>query len=169
MAGLGRRLNRSETADFFGVDLKTVDAWRRGGCPCSPEGRNVFFHAGEVVGWLRDRAVEKATAGAGAATIEDSNRRRAAAEAGLAELKLARELKTVVAVADVAGIVADEYATVRGRLLSVHGHFEQRLAHLVTPEVLAQVSALVREEVAEALEELAADAGSIAERIDDDE
>jgi len=167
MRNRGTRLNRNATAETFGVDLKTVDAWKRGGCPFEEDGRNVYFHVAEVANFLRDRAVSKATEGMGSASIEESNRRRAAAEAGLAEIKLAAARREVVAVDAVASIVGDDYASLRSRLLSVPGHTEQRIAHLVEPDVLAKVTALVRGEICEALEELSA-VDTIAEKALDD-
>ena len=112
------------------------------------------------------RDVETATAG-GSQSTEESNRRRAAAEAGLAEIKLAQVCREVVRVADVASVVGDDYASLRSRLLSVAGHVEQRVAHLVEPDTLAKVTALVRDEVCEALEELSG-ANEIAGKALDD-
>jgi len=166
MSTCGIRLNRSAIGEFFGVALPTVDAWKRAGCPVEKEGRNVMFNSAAVSKWLRERDVEAATSDR-SQSIEESNRRRAAAEAGLAEIKLAQVCREVVRVADVAAVVGDDYASLRSRLLSVAGHVEQRVAHLVEPDTLAKVTALVRDEVCEALEELSG-ANEIVDKVFDD-
>lgn len=156
-AGAGKTVNRSETAELFGVSLTTVDNWRRSGCPTIKDGKSVLFNSADVSTWLRERDVRQALGGADNVTVDEARRRREAAEAGLAELRLAKERRLVVAVEDVQAIVADEYAATRSRLLAIHGNVEMSIAHLVTPAVLAQVAGAVKAEVAEALEGLVGD------------
>ena len=45
------KCNRNTLAEIFGVDLTTIDAWRRRGCPFEKEGRNVTFDTAEVIQW----------------------------------------------------------------------------------------------------------------------
>ena len=50
------KCNRNKIADIFGVDLTTIDRWKRRGCPFVKEGRNVIFETEEVINWrFRER------------------------------------------------------------------------------------------------------------------
>jgi phage terminase Nu1 subunit (DNA packaging protein) len=153
MAGDGKRLNRTETATLFGVDLKTVDAWRRAGCPCEEDGRNVLFHSGRVFQWHVERERQQAR---GQSSV-DVEKERALVALDRERLKLATELQQVVAVDEVAALIEDEYASVRGRLLVIPGNVAQRVAGMVEDAAAAQVVEQVRAEIGEALEELSGD------------
>tara|TARA_B110001469_G_C9617871_1_gene307767 strand:+ start:58 stop:570 length:513 start_codon:yes stop_codon:yes gene_type:complete len=50
--------NRSQIAEAFGVNLSTVDKWRRSGCPAEQNGKLVVFSVRVVSDWLRSRDVE---------------------------------------------------------------------------------------------------------------
>lgn len=95
MARIGMELNRTQAANFCGVAELTVDAWRRGGLPSRKIGRAVKFNSKAIVDWLVERAraeVEASFASTDGAADDESmaeaQRRRAVAEARLAELKL---------------------------------------------------------------------------------
>ncbi|WP_448187920.1 terminase small subunit [Azospirillum sp. sgz301742] len=164
MSGNGKPLNRAETAEFFGVQLTTVDSWRRAGCPCEPgDGRALVFHSAAVANWLRERDVRLALEKAGGGRT-DIERRNAEIDLQMKELKLAQALGTVVAVDDVAAMVADEYATVRGRLLSIPSNVVQALGGIVESETAARVSGVVDAEIREALDELTGDLDKHRER-----
>lgn len=80
----------------------------------------------------------------------ESRARREAAEAGLAELKLALEEEKVVLAADVEARLADVFASCKTKLLGVPARARQRDPTL-TPAHLA----LIEEQIREALEDLA--------------
>lgn len=154
---VGKPLARGEAAEFFGVSLTTVDHWRRTGCPHSTDGGKVAFNSAEVSKWLRERDVEQATAAAGRLSDGEIARQRQLINLKRDQLALAADMKQVVPVALVADMVADEYATVRGRLMAIKANVAQKLSGLVDDEKAAEVSAAVHAEVCEALEELAGD------------
>lgn len=159
MAASGRPLSRAEAAEFFGVNVTTVDNWRRAGCPTATdaEGSRTVYNSAAVAQWLRDRDVEQATSAADRLSDGEIARRRGMVSLKRDELALATELKKVVPVALVAEMVADEYATVRGRLLAIKSNVAQKLAGIVADDKAAELVDLVQAEVCEALEELSGD------------
>jgi len=50
--------DRAQIAEAFGVELTSVDKWRRGGCPSEKVGKSVMFSVREVSDWLRARDME---------------------------------------------------------------------------------------------------------------
>ena len=50
--------NKNQIAEAFGINLTTVDKWRRSGCPAEKKGPNVMFSVREVSDWLRGRDME---------------------------------------------------------------------------------------------------------------
>ena len=50
--------NKNQIAEAFGINLTTVDKWRRSGCPAEKKGPNVRFSVREVSDWLRGRDME---------------------------------------------------------------------------------------------------------------
>lgn len=114
MSKPGQRVNRAELADLFGVSLPTVDAWIRDGCPFAvkgAKGREWAFESATVHRWLVDRAVADVAAGyegeIGVITADEAKRRKAVADAVVAEIGADDALDEVVnrheAAADVAG------------------------------------------------------------------
>jgi phage terminase Nu1 subunit (DNA packaging protein) len=52
------QFNRGQIGEAFGVELTTVDKWRRSGCPSVKTGKSVMFSVREVSDWLRSRDME---------------------------------------------------------------------------------------------------------------
>ena len=50
--------NKNQIAEAFGINLTTVDKWRRSGCPAEKKGPNVMFSVRQVSDWLRSRDME---------------------------------------------------------------------------------------------------------------
>ena len=50
--------NKNQIAEAFGINLTTVDKWRRSGCPAEKKGQNVMFSVRQVSDWLRSRDIE---------------------------------------------------------------------------------------------------------------
>lgn len=98
-------------AALLGVDPTEVTKWKSQGCPHTPDGRWVVS---EVVRWLRarEKSAERMRA-------DEADERRKAAEAQLAELKLARERGEVVPVPDVQRQAEDEAGRVRGVIATI--------------------------------------------------
>ena len=49
------KCNRTKIAEIFGVNLTTVDNWKRNGCPFEKEGHNVVFKTENVINWRVDK------------------------------------------------------------------------------------------------------------------
>lgn len=139
MSKPGQRVNRAELADVFGVSLPTVDAWVRDGCPFAEKGakgREWAFETADVHRWLVDRAVADVAAGyegeIGVITADEAKRRKAVADAVVAEIKADEALNEVVnrheAAADVAGFcislrtgLSNAVAKIAGRAAAMTG------------------------------------------------
>ena len=100
-----RTLNRSELAAHHGISLPTVDSWVRRGCPAierGSKGSNWKFDPVAVIEWRLKDAVEETIArfvtGDGDMSREEADRRRAVANAKVAEIELDDRLKSVVSV-----------------------------------------------------------------------
>ena len=50
--------NRTQIGEAFGVELTTVDKWRRSGCPATKTSKSVTFSVRAVSDWLRARDME---------------------------------------------------------------------------------------------------------------
>lgn len=98
--GAGKRVNRTELAEFFGVAMPTVDHWVRTGCPVEQRGSKGVawvFNTADVSGWREQKARDE-TAGTVLADEAEIKRRRA--EVGLKrdELELAKAMGEVAPV-----------------------------------------------------------------------
>ena len=51
--------NRAQIAEAFGVELTSVDKWRRSGCPSEKVGKSVMFSVREVCDWLQIHKVKR--------------------------------------------------------------------------------------------------------------
>ena len=97
----GVELSKEKTAQFFGVDTRTIDRWKNSGCPGdkTPRGHWVF-NSVAVSNWLKERERESALGELANIGGSEARRRKLAAEASREELKLAIEEGKVVAIAD---------------------------------------------------------------------
>ena len=112
------------------VSQPQVSAWRTAGMPFTKAGRITMAVA---VRWLRDRAAkDRPKIGA-----SEANERRAAAEAQLAELKLALEMGEVTPAADVRGAAEEEVLRFRTAV--------QQMASSEAPLVAARLNCSHRE------------------------
>lgn len=110
----GRIVNRADLATLCNVTLPTVDAWVRRGCPAverGSKGREWQFDFAEVVQWRIDRAVADAVAahggdGAGMSK-EEADRRKAVAQAHMAEVELEDRLANTISRTEALGMFAD--------------------------------------------------------------
>lgn len=125
-----------ELAAVLGVVQPQVSQWKAAGMPFTAAGT---IRLDKAVRWLRDyERRERPKIGR-----SESDERRAAAEAELAELKLARERGDVVPAVAVQAAAEDEAARVAGVLSQVPSEF----APLVAAELgcgLRQASAVLR-------------------------
>ena len=80
--------NRTQIGEAFGVELTTVDKWRRSGCPAEKKGQNVMFSVRQVSDWLRSRDIE--TSGVLDLGQERAKLTKLQAEKATLELEIAR-------------------------------------------------------------------------------
>ena len=120
----------TELAAALDVSKPQVSAWKTAGMPFTKAGR---IRLSEAVRWLRDRAAkDRPKIGA-----SEANERRAAAEAQLAELKLALEMGEVTPTADVRGAAEEEVLRFRTAV--------QQMASSEAPLVAARLNCSHRE------------------------
>jgi terminase small subunit / prophage DNA-packing protein len=94
----GKKVNRTDLAEFFGISLSTVDAWVKAGCPFDQRpvnrGKGWVFDTADVMRWREERARMEA----GGQDVQDDaalTKRRKLAETRLVELELAKAMGEV--------------------------------------------------------------------------
>jgi terminase small subunit / prophage DNA-packing protein len=153
----GMQLTKGDLARFFDVALPTVTSWVRKGCPYVEKGSKSkawIFDTAAVAGWREEQAAQNAVGDTASLDIEEARRRKLAAEAAMVELDLAKRRGEVIEIEEVAGVVGDDYANVRAKLLSLPTKLAPQLIGIEDP---AECKALIERGVSEALEELTAD------------
>ena len=143
--------NRYEMAEILGYSLNKFDDLRRKeGFPGARRGKELVFDTAEVIQWLLDREGGGST-GDIERQLKLSTSREAAAKASLREIELAERQKVMIRVEDVVEEVENQYAIVKSRLQAIPGRLAQRLAVEEDPATVQQI---LKEEVAEALDEI---------------
>ena len=133
-----RLMSLQQVAQALDRDRNTVSKWISQGCPTVTQanadtGQAWQLDLAAVVRWLEERAAgaaaERLAPGTpeGAVTIEEAKRRKAVAEAVVAEIEAAEVLRTVVRWSTVADRVASDYAEVRARLSPLGDQISARL------------------------------------------
>lgn len=158
--GRGNKVNRTELAATFGVSLPTVDQWVRDGCPFDQRGagrgKPWVFDTADVAAWREARARDDGTDADGADLKRHAERlkaRKLTAEAGLAELELAKKMGLVAPVDEFERAQAKMFAVVQQNVLNV----VQRAAISLLGETdEARFKEVLRKELADALEKAAA-------------
>ena len=153
-SGAGRKVNKTEAAELFGVTLKTVDNWIRKGLAHEPQGREVLLNTAAIAQFLEDDLKTRLANTPAAENIDQARVRKISADAALAELQLQRERGEVVNIEDVAKTVGEEYAAVRAKLLAIPTKLAPRIA---IEDNEAACRDLIEREITEALNELIAD------------
>lgn len=126
--GGGVELNRESCAEFFGVDLRTVDIWLRRGLPATKEGRQWKINSATVARWRIEREREQVLGELANVSEDDARRRKLVAEAARAEFELARATGAAVAIADVEATVSGMIGAARAKLLGVGTKLARELA-----------------------------------------
>jgi phage terminase Nu1 subunit (DNA packaging protein) len=128
----GRKVNRTELAEILGVAVTTIDAMVRRGLPyvqrATSKGKGWLFDTAEVRSWELQRAVENAIGDSEQIGKEEADKRRAIAQAALAEYELAERRREFISVDLAAEIVRRDYSAVRARLLSMPAKLGPELA-----------------------------------------
>jgi phage terminase Nu1 subunit (DNA packaging protein) len=151
-----KTLSKTDLAAALDVSTQTLDQWLNRGMPfVSKPGtgsRSYEFDLSAVLRWRLDYERAQADAATDGTDIEEAKRRRAVAEARLAEMAADREEGQLLARADVDAAVTGAFARVRARLLAVPSKVAAEAAAESEP---VRVQALVQAAVYEALAELA--------------
>ena len=153
----GIELSKADLARMLGVSLPTIGQWVGKGCPFVSKGspgKPWVFNSADVLSWREDQVVMQAMGDTSSLDIEEARRRKLAAEAALVELDLAKRRGEVIEIEEVAGVVGDDYANVRAKLLALPSKLAPQLIGIEDP---AECKALIERGVSEALEELTAD------------
>lgn len=157
-----RHMSLAQLASALDRDRNTVKGWLDKGCPAVTRanratGQTWALDLAEVVRWLENRAAESATAAVGAIDDagfmpkEEADRRKAVAQALMAELNLEEERRAVVRVDVALDLVAAEYASVRQAIENVPSTMAGRLATESDP---ARIQAVLDEAIRSALASL---------------
>jgi phage terminase Nu1 subunit (DNA packaging protein) len=152
----GKIVNKRELAEVFGVSPQAIDGWLSRGCPVLEKGAPLVgykFDTAAVAEWRAEQRVSEAIGGNKPASQEDAFQRKTAAEAALAELKLARELGQLVTLEDVERVWQNLAAMCRARMLAIPSNIA-RLAF--SAESVDEARAIIENAIHEALNELAA-------------
>lgn len=150
-------INKAELARAFGVSTTAIDNWLSRGCPyvAAPDrpGKAYRFNLAAVVAWRIERLTETAATAGGDVDLAEAKRRRAVAEAELAELDLAERRGDLLARDDVDAAMTGAFARVRARMLALPSAVAAAAADEAEP---GRVQALLADAVHEALAELSA-------------
>lgn len=145
-AARARHVSLKELAAFLDRDRTTISKWIEAGLPYVEKanrdlGKSWVFDTAEVVRWMEQRAAndvaEKLGGTAEGVTSEDeAKRRRAVAQAVVAELDMLERLRAVVPIDDITDLWSKDYAEIRAKLMS--------LPDVLAANVDPAISSLVR-------------------------
>jgi len=162
-AAKSRYVSLKEAASLLDRDRNTLTKWLDQGCPYVEKadrdlGRAWVLDLGEVVRWMEKRAADAAAeklgaAGDGVTSEDEAKRRRAVAQAIIAEVEAAETLRTVVRISAVIDRVASDYNEIKSRMMAV----PDAIAGRVEQRVSDSVRAIADEQVRNALKALKAD------------
>lgn len=158
----GLEVTKAKLSKLFGVSTTAVDGWIRRGCPLLESGgrnRAYRFNSADVHAWLVARAARPPDDGE-VISLEESRKRKLAAEARFAELDLGAREGELVEIATVAELAEQAFSTIRLRFLAVPSKVAHRLAPLRTA---AKCRRLLEDEFRDVLNELV-DGGLFADR-----
>lgn len=148
-------LTLEQCARLLGKTAPTIKTYVGKGMPCLQEGSNNVpwqFDKEDVLVWFSN--FRKVNTGNGDETYDEARTRKVIAEATLAELEVKRAIGQLVAVDDVADVVAAEYARVRAGLMNFSSKWAPQLVGMQSIEEVVQV---LEKAVNEVLTELQAD------------
>lgn len=156
----------------MGVDPRSITTWvkKHADFP-SKKGKNGVreFPVKQCLQWQRDRIVADAIASYAPqekSDREDADLRKAIADAELAEIKVARERASVVAVGTAISTFRELATRIRAAVLSKRGEYRDEMLNLTS---LAQTDEKLGRLVDEILEELQASIGNWGDLPDDDD
>lgn len=124
-----RLVSVKQAATLLNRDRNTVQKWLDRGCPFVTKGDRALGIAWEldladVVKWLEERAGENAaekfaSSTGGQVSEDEAKRRKALAQAVVAELDMLERLDTIVLKSDVLDLIAAYYGEIKSKLMSI--------------------------------------------------
>ncbi|WP_298938126.1 terminase small subunit [uncultured Ruegeria sp.] len=153
--GRGLILNRTETADQFGIAMTTLDDWVRRDCPVvqrGGRGRPWQFNTADLMKW-READIRAQSQGVQSASADELKRRKLEAETEMAELDLAKAKDLVAPIEQIERALSKAFGEVRANLRNVvPGRAARRLVGETNQTIIKVV---LLEEIDQALEALA--------------
>jgi phage terminase Nu1 subunit (DNA packaging protein) len=147
-------LTKAATAAAFGVSVQALDGWLARGMPCVSKpgtgARAYRFSLPAVLRWRIDYERAQLEAATDETDLEEAKRRRAVAEAKLAEMEVATREGDLLRRDDVDMAVATSFAYCRAKLLAL----PTKLAPLAHGLEIPEIAEVARKIVYEALTEL---------------
>jgi phage terminase Nu1 subunit (DNA packaging protein) len=133
----------AQLAEFYGVDPRTVTNWINSEPPCPSwkEGRERKFDTAKVAEWYAAQAVAKAVANISReppTDLSDAERRKAIADAQLAEIRVAKEEGELIPKDIHESVVADLCDRLRAVALNISSSHSMSLERLGVPPAEAQ-------------------------------
>ena len=142
--------NRSQISEAFGVELTTVDKWRRSGCPATKNSKSVVFSVREVSDWLRSRDMETS----GTLDLGQERAKLTKLHAEKATLELEQQRGNLIPMELVVETWQGHIANARAKLLALP---PKAAAQVVGMESYLEVEQAITELIHEALDELSTD------------
>jgi len=158
---MGMKLNLKQVAEMFDRSMGTAEKWLANGMPVEVQGSrgkaHVFDSMEVIRWWFKEQLPDGGVEGSKDSEII-SKRRKMAADAELAEIKLNKEKGLLVDIADIEDVVSHEYKLLRANLLKLPGSMSARLAEEFNdPSAASEINAILVDEISAALSELQAD------------
>lgn len=129
----GIDLNREKAAEFFGVDLRTIDLWLRRGCPGEKVKNRWAINSAAVVQWLQGRERAASEAVSETEAIDAAELRERIAIADLKELQRDEHAQRLVSVDAAASAWFTVTRTIRERMLGIPSLTAPQLAAMSDP------------------------------------
>ena len=139
--------NRTQIGEAFGVELTTVDKWRRSGCPAIKNSKSVIFSVREVSDWLRSRDMETS----GTLDLGQERAKLTKLHAEKATLELEQQRGNLIPMELVVETWQGHIANARAKMLALP---PKAAAQAVGVESYLEIEQLITELVNEALDEL---------------
>jgi len=149
-----------DLAQFFGVNVRTIQKWMADGCPIKKPGQKGgqthIFETEDVIAWRIRERINAEIGNVDLMSTEEAKRKKLAAEAGLAELELAKKQGIVVELTEVERDLSNKFANFRAVVRRVPERVVMQLLGL-TDET--KIKEIILEELDLALETLSDDSG----------
>ena len=142
--------NRAQISEAFGVNLTTIDKWRRSGCPSVQKGKGVIFSVRDVSDWLRSRD----TATGGDLDLSQERAKLTKLQAEKAKLELEQQRGNLIPMELVVEAWQGLIGNARAKLLALP---PKAAAQVVGVESYLEIEQVITILIHESLDELSTD------------